>query len=173
LARQLTLIWNVPIVGMNGKKPFMRNASETLLIAILSVLGVKMNEHKTAIARTSPSAPMKWLAANDRIVGRALDWGCGRGYDAETYGMESYDPHYKPVLPGGAFVQYKLTDTGKAYITVRNDKRALRGTTSKGTYQCHVILRLPVVRSTAGFVTYVMDRNDGISEALLGARTYE
>jgi hypothetical protein len=140
---------------------------------------------------------MKWLAANDRIVGRALDYGAGKGYDADAYGMESYDPHYQPDMPDGLFdtittnyvlnvieskeerlrvlrvIQCRLEDTGKAYVTVRNDKRALRGTTSKGTWQGHIVLRLPVVRSTAGFVTYVMDRNDGISEAILEARTYE
>jgi len=153
--------------------------------------------HLTAIARKSPSAPMKWLAANDRIVGRALDYGCGRGYDADAYGMESYDPHYQPFLPVGPFetvtcnyvlnvvetvvgrlqvlqaIQYNLTPTGKAYITVRNDKRALRGTTSKGTWQGHIILKLPVVRSVAGYVTYELTRADGISEAIIEARTYE
>ena len=156
-----------------------------------------MAKHHTAISRKVPSRPMAWLAANDRIVGRALDYGCGKGYDASAYDMASYDPHYHPDSPGRYFdtitcsyvlnviesdkerlmvlrdIQARLEKDGKAYITVRNDKRALRGITSKDTWQGHIILKLPVVRSCAGYVTYVLDRNDGISESILEARTYD
>ena len=62
-----------------------------------------MNAHKTAIARRGPSAPMKWLDAHGLIVGRTLDYGCGRGRDAETYGVERFDPHYAPAMPAGWF----------------------------------------------------------------------
>ena len=149
----------------------------------------------TAMKRVTPSAPMKWLAANDRIVGRALDYGCGHGYDADTYGMDSYDPHFQPDAPGRYFdtitcnyvlnvieskverlqvlrdIQARLESSGKAYITVRNDKRALRGTTSKG-WQGHIVLRLPVVRSVAGFIIYEMNCKDKLNNYIMEARIY-
>jgi len=64
--------------------------------------------HLTAIARKNPSAPMKWLCANDCLVGDILDYGCGKGKDVEwlnakvdEHGLEGnrvvgYDPHYAP-----------------------------------------------------------------------------
>ena len=152
--------------------------------------------HLTAMARKTPSAPMKWLATNDKIVGRALDFGCGRGYDANEYNMESYDPHYEPIMPGGRFetitcnyvlnvvesdidillvlqhIRNRLTATGKAYITVRNDRRALRGITSKGTFQAHVILKLPVVRSCAGYTMYELTMFDYVNNNMVEVRTY-
>lgn len=149
-----------------------------------------MNDvHKTAMTRKSPSAPMKWLASNDMIVGRALDWGCGRGYDAETYNMESYDPHFQPIMPDGKFktitcgyvlntiefketrllvlrdMQSKLELGGKIYISVRNDKRALHGTTSKKTWQGLIVLKLPVVRKMSGYTMYLLT-NENINYAI-------
>ena len=64
--------------------------------------------HLTAIARKNPSAPMKWLCANNHIVGDILDYGCGRGKDvewlnsmADKHKLEGkrvvgYDPYYAP-----------------------------------------------------------------------------
>lgn len=139
--------------------------------------------HKTAIARKNPSAPMKRLAADGRLVGRTLDFGCGRGYDASHFCMESYDPHYQPVMPEGRFdtitcnyvlnviesaeereavvmaLRSMLAQYGTAYITVRNDKRALNGTTRTGTWQGLVTLNLPVVHKCAGYITYELRSN--------------
>ena len=28
-----------------------------------------------------------------------LDYGCGKGFDADYYGLEKYDPHYFPEFP--------------------------------------------------------------------------
>jgi hypothetical protein len=170
---------------------------------VLRVLGVDQkglemaNEHKTAMKRKAPSRPMLRLASDGSIVGEALDYGCGKGFDADTYGMASYDPYYQPKMPLGMFdtitcnyvlntiesnqakvrvlrdIQARLTDDGIAYITVRNDTRALRGTTSKGTYQCLVVLKLPVVYSCSGYVTYQLLTSDLIDSASLEARIYE
>jgi len=151
--------------------------------------------HLTAMTRKTPSAPMSRLAADDRIKGKALDYGCGKGYDADAYCMKKFDPHFYPVMPDGLFetitcnyvlnviesrkerlrvlrdIQGRLVPGGKAFITVRNDKRALRGTTSKGTWQGHIILKLPVVHSCAGYVTYELS-NDKIDWIIMEARTY-
>jgi len=54
---------------------------------------------KTAMARTSPSAPMRWLHQHGHLVGDVLDFGCGRGYDAMHFGLDAYDPHWGPELP--------------------------------------------------------------------------
>jgi hypothetical protein len=135
-------------------------------------------KHRTAISRKAPSVPMRWLASGSRIIGRALDYGSGRGYDAKHYAMESYDPHYSPVMPPGLFdtitcnyvlnvvesheeralivkdIRTRLAPGGRGYITVRNDSKALNGRTSKGTWQGLVTLPLPIIRKCAGHITY-------------------
>jgi hypothetical protein len=37
---------------------------------------------------------MRWLDSKGLLTGSMLDYGCGRGLDAETYGMDKYDPYY-------------------------------------------------------------------------------
>jgi hypothetical protein len=52
--------------------------------------------HPTAIRRNGPSAPLRHLAtyAPDVLVGRVLDYGCGRGEDAALLGATGFDPHH-------------------------------------------------------------------------------
>ena len=55
--------------------------------------------YKTAIARTTASAPTKWLAREHRLLGSILDYGCGRGKDVEWLKeagkmVVGYDPFY-------------------------------------------------------------------------------
>ena len=137
-----------------------------------------MNSHKTAIVRKKPSAPMMRLKAAGRLVGRMLDYGSGRGYDASHFGMDSYDPYYDPVMPFGKFdtitciyvlnvvesvaereaivedIRNRLNKGGRAYITVRNDKKALTGCKATGSWQGLVVMDLPIVSNGSGFVTY-------------------
>tara|TARA_Y100000034_G_C6870751_1_gene397515 strand:- start:27 stop:461 length:435 start_codon:yes stop_codon:yes gene_type:complete len=102
--------------------------------------------YKTAISRRGLSAPMRWLQDHHRIQGRALDYGCGRGQDADRLGVMKYDPHWHPVDLGGQFfdvitciyvlnvisdnkkisdiladINFMLTSIGTAYIVVRRD----------------------------------------------------
>lgn len=145
--------------------------------------------HLTAIARKKASVPVRRLVADGRIVGRTLDYGCGRGKDAEFIGCEGYDPHYRPERPEGPFmtvvcnyvlnvieaesarvavlrdVQDLLTEDGCAYITVRNDFDALNGYTSRGTWQGWIVLDLPVVYRCADFVTYKLDKRTTVTTA--------
>lgn len=142
------------------------------------------NSYKTATTHTEPSAPMRQLATDGLIAGRALDYGCGKGFDADYYDMESYDPHYGPDMPDGQFdtiacnfvlnvlenardrvtvlqdIQDRLAFGGIAYITVRNDQRALRGRTKTGSWQGLIVLRLPVRYKCAGYVTYELTTRD-------------
>ena len=138
--------------------------------------------HLTAITRKGPSLPMRRLDGDGLLVGRVLDYGCGRGDDMVAFDIEGYDPYYWPDSPTGTFntitcnyvlnvlrykkerqavldiIRSKLTPRGKAYITVRNDRRNLNGRTSRGTWQCVVKLKYPVLYKTAGYVTYILER---------------
>ena len=103
------------------------------------------------------AAPIKWLLENaDRpepYSARVLDYGCGRGQDADTFGWQKYDPNWfpehplaNPLIEGGydfiyciyvlnvlpdpkdrAFIirdlRRLLADRGIAYIAVRADKK--------------------------------------------------
>ena len=118
--------------------------------------------YRTAISRKKLSAPMQFLQKQARLFDRMLDYGCGRGDDADKLGMKKYDPHYFPEFVGGGFevvtcnyvlnvienphergnverrIIGKLVPGGDAYITVRNDKKLLNGKTSRGTWQGYV-----------------------------------
>jgi hypothetical protein len=123
---------------------------------------------------------MRALDAKGLLGGRKLDYGCGKGMDAQTYGMDKYDPHYAPELPEGPYdtitcnyvlnviesfyerelviasIRELLAPGGRAYITVRNDKGALNGETKRGTWQGHIELDAPIIQETRGYVTYLL-----------------
>ena len=103
-----------------------------------------MSNKRTAITRKSPSMPMKYLSGRDLLVGRTLDYGSGRGYDAKHFGMVEYDPNFAPERPHGKFntvvcnyvlnvvdrrtereiledIKSLLVEGGIAYISVRRD----------------------------------------------------
>ena len=56
-----------------------------------------------AIKRTRPSRAAEILVAQGRAVGRVLDYGCGYGLDAGTFGWDAYDPYYRPAQPTGPY----------------------------------------------------------------------
>jgi ATP adenylyltransferase len=142
------------------------------------------NGHLTAIARKAPSQPMRYLYASGRLQGRMLDYGCGRGTDAEAFGMEGFDPFHRPELPAGPFdtvtcnyvlnvipseaerravldsVLALLAPGGVAYVSVRNDTRSLNGWTSKGTWQGDVgVPGATLLRSTSAFRLYELRKD--------------
>jgi len=113
--------------------------------------------HKTAKTRKKASEPMRYLEKQGVIVGeRLLDYGCGKGFDAEKYVMDKYDPYYWPLLPDNNTYDFVacsyvlnvipeneaeevieslrrvLKKGGKAYIIVRRDVKK-DGITLKGT----------------------------------------
>lgn len=121
----------------------------------------------TAISRKKLSGPMQWLKDKGYIPisqarGRKLDYGCGRGTDADILDMEKYDPHYFPdyqFAPGFYYCvtcnyvlnvipekedRLKVLATlgelgsnrvGSVYVSVRNDKKNLNGWTKRDTWQ--------------------------------------
>lgn len=54
----------------------------------------------TAIKRTRPPEPMRWLHDRNLIKGRVLDYGSGRH---RWYGMDAYDPYWRPKRPTGHY----------------------------------------------------------------------
>jgi hypothetical protein len=134
--------------------------------------------YKTAIKRTTLSKPIKELIERNLIPDHAsvLDYGCGRGFDADTLGFDKYDPHYFNRLPDRQYevvvcnyvlnvieeqeadkvlnkIKELLLPSGVAYITVRRDVKK-DGITKIGTFQRNVILNLPVIKSDSFLCIY-------------------
>ena len=129
----------------------------------------------TAIKRTNPSAPMRFLHENKLLVGRTLDYGCGRGFDAKFYSLEAYDPYWRAELPQGKFdtitciyvlnvvdketsasiiekVRLLLAPGGKAYFVVRRDLRESKK--GRGCIQRSVNLSSVSIRKTSSYEIY-------------------
>jgi hypothetical protein len=137
-----------------------------------------MGSHQTAISRKKLSTPAQYLRDQSLIVGRGLDYGCGKGFDADTLCLDGYDPYFRPQFPTGRYdtilctyvlnviesaaerlqvlnnISNLLTPNGVAYITVRNDVKK-DGPTSKG-WQGTISLPYPVLRKTSGYIIYEM-----------------
>lgn len=77
------------------------------------------NSHKTAITRSKPSAPMNYLHGEGLLLGHMLDYGCGKGFDADHFKMDKFDPHFTKgeVYRNDGFVYY-LTDLRDNYDTI-------------------------------------------------------
>jgi 2-polyprenyl-3-methyl-5-hydroxy-6-metoxy-1,4-benzoquinol methylase len=119
-----------------------------------------------AVRRKTVSKTARFLDEHRLLRGRVLDYGCGFGFDADHFGWEAYDPHYRQKLPEGLFdtivcnhvanmltresrlklfqaLQALLAPQGKAYVSVsrkvpRSGKIALRK-----RIQNYVVLTLP------------------------------
>jgi hypothetical protein len=137
--------------------------------------------YKTAIVRSNLSSPMKVLEDRGLLAPPILDYGCGRGFDADYLEIEKYDPHYFPAFPARTFdtitcnyvlnvlqkgcensilgsIKSLLKPGGIAYITVRRDIKQ-EGFTNKGTFQRNVILDLPVEYEKKGaYCIYRMEK---------------
>jgi len=82
---------------------------------------------RAAIARSSVSAPVMWLAAHNKFKGRVIDWGCGQSVD-QFYisGLDSvdeccaYDPHWWNNRPNGI---YDVIYCGYVANTLRPTRR--------------------------------------------------
>jgi GNAT superfamily N-acetyltransferase len=140
---------------------------------------------RTAITRGGPSAPAKALQRKKLIRGKVLDYGSGRGEDAEwlrSQGLKvtAYDPHHGPKKkPTGGFdtilVTYVLnvlpaksqtelvrsvckllSPGGRAYLTARTDTCPAPAT---GVQTCvTAVAGGKVVASGGGFKTWEVRR---------------
>ena len=139
----------------------------------------------TAIARNKPSIPARWLSSYNLLKGRCLDFGSGRGMDADFYNMKKYDPHWEPKIPGGLYdtitctyvlnvvsirkrrdilqnVSKLLVNNGSAYFAVRRDIPKI-GKPGRNCYQYYVILEYPYlcIKETSSYAIYELRKNNG------------
>ena len=144
---------------------------------------IDVQSYNTAISRSSPSAPLRYLHKQGLLSSSVLDYGCGKGADFrhlsdEGYLSEGYDPYWRPidlgfkkfdtilctyvlnVLPKEhehevlSSIRERLNPGGKAFITVRRDVKK-DGETSRG-YQRKVSLNLDVIKKTSGYCIYLL-----------------
>jgi ATP adenylyltransferase len=139
------------------------------------------NSHKTAITRKKPSLPMQWLADNGYLAYHddLLDYGCGKGFDADYFEMDKYDPTFFPkvclskqydivtcnyvlnvvdeseqedILEN---IKWHLRVGGKAFFSVRRDIKT-EGVNKRGTFQRNVVLddRFKLLKVTKGYALY-------------------
>lgn len=142
--------------------------------------------HKTAIQRTKLSLPARYLSREGLLRGRCLDYGCGRGFDADNLCIRGYDPYWRPyknvLIPqyyhtvmcnyvlnvvGEAEredildeIFWLLAPNGIAYISVRRDRAWLNGGSQiKGeTCQEYVQLNENIVLENTRFCMYSFSR---------------
>ena len=132
----------------------------------------------TAVVHKRPGVPMRWLHKKGLLKGRVLDYGCGRGFDADYYGLCSFDPYWRPRQPRGTFdtitchyvlnvvtlkvqeciierIRSLLRPNGKAYFTVRRDfKEDYEG---KGCIQRLIYLPFKSIRKNSRLEMYEME----------------
>jgi SAM-dependent methyltransferase len=139
----------------------------------------------TATRRTAPSRAAQLLVSRGLIRGRVLDYGCGFGLDADTFGWEAYDPYYRPREPVGSYdtivctlvlnvpsrnnrakvlrrIQALLAPDGRAYLGVA---RNLPETGKLGVRHCiqsYVVLSVPVVYQDLELAIYELRKDDTV-----------
>lgn len=66
--------------------------------------------HRTALSRKVLSGPMKFLKGKDFLLGKILDYGCGRGHDVNSLSSQGfiisgYDPNTEEfsIIPSEKF----------------------------------------------------------------------
>lgn len=69
--------------------------------------------HRTAISRTKPSSPSKFLDAHIPKGSSILDYGCGKGMDSQWFrekghSVFQYDPYWFPDFPKIESVDYTI-----------------------------------------------------------------
>lgn len=141
----------------------------------------QLKPYMTAISRTEPSEPVRWLVENGYIEGEVLDYGCGKGKCAEFMGADKYDPyHYRRKIEKKydtitcnyvlnviteeesemvlEKIKKLLKPDGVGYITVRRDVKGEVYTVKK-TRQRDVILGLPTVHKTSTYEIYRLEKD--------------
>jgi hypothetical protein len=121
-----------------------------------------------AISRQTVSKTALILQERGLLVGRILDYGCGFGFDADHFGWEAYDPHYRQKAPEDVFetiicnhvanmltrssrqklfldIVDLLAPQGKAYLSVSRKIPVTGKLAMRKRIQNYVVLTLPSV----------------------------
>lgn len=135
----------------------------------------------TAPTRSAISAPARYLAENKLIIGRCLDYGCGKGFDKDFLGMDGYDPYWFPEYPRGTYdtimchfvlnvvtkeeqeviirnIKELLNPDGKVYFTVSRKYSTDRP--GKGCIQRVVILPYKSIYRRNKYEIYVCEKEN-------------
>lgn len=132
----------------------------------------------SARGRRQPSSPAKWVVSHGKVLcgPQTLDYGCGRGADADAFKWDRYDPYFAPEKPTRKYnyvvcffvlnvvpleeekkiikrVLGLLSPTGVAYFAVRRDV-GMYQSNPKGYKQRNVILPYPAIRSDKQYCLY-------------------
>jgi 2-polyprenyl-3-methyl-5-hydroxy-6-metoxy-1,4-benzoquinol methylase len=149
-----------------------------------------------AVRRATVSKTARVLAERRLLRGRVLDYGCGFGFDADHFGWEAYDPHYRQQPPQGLFdtvvcnhvanmltrdsrrqlfrsLQALLAPDGKAYVSVSRKIPKAGKIALRKRIQNYVVLTLPSLFRDAELEIYRLeagsvfeDRTDEIEDRL-------
>ena len=134
-----------------------------------------------AIKRSRPSRAAKIIAEQGRSVGRVLDYGCGFGFDAQTYSWERYDPYYHATEPSPPYdtivcisvlnalsrnnrakaitrIRSLLAADGRAYLAVPRDIPLTGKLGMHHSLQNYVVLTLPSIYRDEHLEIYEMSK---------------
>ena len=140
-----------------------------------------------AVKRTKPSHAASVLVDRHLVVGRVLDFGCGRGYDADEFDWDAYDPYYRPAKPVGPYdtlvcthvlnalsrnnrakvikeMRELLADEGIAYLSVRRDLPRYGKLGIHHSLQNYVVLILPSIFVDDKLEIYKMTKTAGFED---------
>lgn len=135
-----------------------------------------------AIRRETVSKTAQFLQEHRLLRGRVLDYGCGFGLDADQFGWEAFDPHYRQKVPEGRFdtivcnhvanmltresrrklfqaIQALLTAQGRAYISVSRKIPKAGKLALRKRIQNYVVLTLPSVYCDDELEIYRLETN--------------
>ena len=150
-----------------GKRCFLESLCEGSVAKIKGKRGFRfIKELGGAIRRGTVSKTARFLDEHRLLRGRVLDYGCGFGFDADHFGWEAYDPHYRQTLPAGPFdtvvcnhvanmltrgsrqelfraLQALLAPQGKAYVSVSRKLPKAGKVALRKRIQNYVVLTLP------------------------------
>jgi len=131
--------------------------------------------------RKFPSRAATFIHENGLDIGRVLDYGCGYGLDADTFGWEKFDPYYCDSIIKGQFdtiicinvlsaisplhesliiekIQKLLKKGAKAYLCVPRNlpiEGKLSGYNRRP--QRYIILNYPSIEKNDNFEIYLLE----------------
>ncbi len=134
-----------------------------------------------AVRRETVSKTAQLLDERGLLVGRVLDYGCGFGFDADHFGWEAYDPHYRQKAPEGVFdtvvcnhvanmltrasrrklfeaLTALLAPKGRAYVSVSRKIPVEGKLAMRKRIQNYVVLTLPSVYRDGELEVYRLER---------------